>query len=288
MPDKNKDTHIFIAYASNDKEAHDTLLSHLKLLQRKHHVIISSNSGLKKADIVLMLISIDFMVSDEYEAIKKQLEKQPATDIIPVLIRPCDWELDPFMTGFNALPRSGQFVRHSATKNERLAYREIVKEIKKIVGREVEDLLKPKVFTDITNRAKKVVVGKTEGLAKAKTSVIQTPPPKVFISYSWDSEVHKVWVKHLADELFANGIDVVLDQYEMKPGDNMNHFMEHAVADVDKVLLILTENYKKKADRRGGGVGYEYSMINAEWYKKQTDIQMIVSQFSSILLFILI
>ncbi len=95
--------------------------------------------------------------------------------------------------------------------------------------------------------------------------------PKVFISYSWDSDEHKAWVKNLADRLFSKGVNVILDQYEAKSGDNITYFMERAVTDTDKILLILTENYKLKADGRGGGVGYEYSMINAEWYKSQTD-----------------
>ena len=96
------------------------------------------------------------------------------------------------------------------------------------------------------------------------------PAPKIFISYSWDNQNHKGWVRNLADRLFAKGVNVVLDQYEVQSGDNVTYFMERAVADTDKVLLILTENYKLKADGRGGGVGYEYSMINAEWYKNQS------------------
>jgi len=35
--------------------------------------------------------------------------------------------------------------------------------------------------------------------------------PKVFISYSHDSEEHKAWVADLARFLISNGIDVVID-----------------------------------------------------------------------------
>jgi hypothetical protein len=35
--------------------------------------------------------------------------------------------------------------------------------------------------------------------------------PKVFISYSHDSEEHKAWVEDLARFLVSNGIDVVID-----------------------------------------------------------------------------
>lgn len=95
--------------------------------------------------------------------------------------------------------------------------------------------------------------------------------PKVFLSYSWDDSEHKRWVLNLAKALVANGVDVILDQYELQLGRNLTHFMERAVQDADKVILIMTENFKLKAEGRQGGVGYEFSMINAEWYKNQTD-----------------
>ena len=95
--------------------------------------------------------------------------------------------------------------------------------------------------------------------------------PKVFISYSWDNVAHQNWVLELANQLVAKGVDVTLDQYELQLGANLSHFMERAVADADKVLLILTENYKAKAEGRTGGVGYEYSMINSALYKTQTN-----------------
>ncbi len=98
-----------------------------------------------------------------------------------------------------------------------------------------------------------------------------TQAPTVFISYSWDNEAHKAWVLNLAKRLIDNGVDVTLDQFELGLGKNLSHFMERAVADADKVLLILTENYKLKAEGRQGGVGYEYSMINSALYKTQTN-----------------
>ena len=51
----------------------------------------------------------------------------------------------------------------------------------------------------------------------------------------------------------------------------MSYFMEDAVKKADKVILILTENYKAKADSRKGGVGYEYSIINTELYRNQIE-----------------
>lgn len=94
----------------------------------------------------------------------------------------------------------------------------------------------------------------------------------IFISYSWDNEPHKEWVLKLANYLIEEGgCDVTLDQYDLSTGGNMAHFMERGVAEADKVLLILTPNYKVKADGRQGGVGMEYSMISQGMYAMQND-----------------
>lgn len=96
-------------------------------------------------------------------------------------------------------------------------------------------------------------------------------PRKVFISYSWDSPEHKEWVLHLADLLIKAGLDVILDQYELRVGKNLTHFMETSVRNADKVICLFTPNYKLKAEGRNGGVGYEYSMINQNLYKQQVE-----------------
>lgn len=94
----------------------------------------------------------------------------------------------------------------------------------------------------------------------------------IFISYSWDSEEHKQWVLELANYLMKQGgCEVLLDQYDLKAGHNMNHFMESGVERADKVLLIMTPNYKMKADKREGGTGFEYSMISSQLYRMQAN-----------------
>ena len=99
----------------------------------------------------------------------------------------------------------------------------------------------------------------------SSTELIENP--SVFISYSWDNEDHKNWVLNLAKRLRENGIEVILDRYELQGGKNITHFMERALQSADKVLVIFTPNYKLKADKREGGVGYEYSILNNDIYK---------------------
>ncbi|WP_188365651.1 toll/interleukin-1 receptor domain-containing protein [Marinicella pacifica] len=88
--------------------------------------------------------------------------------------------------------------------------------------------------------------------------------PKTFISYAWESDEAKEWVKNLATELRNDGIDARLDQWEVVPGDQMPHFMEKSVRENDFVLIICTPKYKSKSENRIGGVGYEGDIMTAE------------------------
>jgi len=95
---------------------------------------------------------------------------------------------------------------------------------------------------------------------------------KVFISYSWDDSQHMDWVLRLADDLSRSyGIFIILDRYDLSPGKNLAYFMEKAVLQSDKILIILTPNYKQRAESRVSGVGYEFSMISQELFENQSD-----------------
>ncbi len=85
-----------------------------------------------------------------------------------------------------------------------------------------------------------------------------------FISYSWDSDAHKLWVRELATRLRASGVDITLDQWHLVPGDQLPQFMESAVRDSDFVLAVCTPRYKTRSDNRAGGVGYEGDIMTAE------------------------
>ncbi|WP_459556439.1 TIR domain-containing protein [Lacunimicrobium album] len=91
-------------------------------------------------------------------------------------------------------------------------------------------------------------------------------PPKVFISYSWDNNEHKKWIKEFASQLRSDGIDVALDQWDVVPGDQLPHFMENAIRLNSFVLIVCTPNYKKKSDLRQGGVGYEGNIMTGELF----------------------
>lgn len=87
--------------------------------------------------------------------------------------------------------------------------------------------------------------------------------PRVFISYSHESSEHKNWVLGLASNLREKGVDAVLDAWDLKPGDDVARFMEH-LASVDRVVIVCSEHYARKAAEGKGGVGYETMLVTAE------------------------
>ncbi len=88
---------------------------------------------------------------------------------------------------------------------------------------------------------------------------------KVFISYSWAVQDRVI---ELAERLIANGVDVVLDVYDLKEGQDKYAFMEQSVHDpsIDRVLIICDRTYTEKADDRTGGVGDETVIISPDVY----------------------
>lgn len=91
--------------------------------------------------------------------------------------------------------------------------------------------------------------------------------PKAFISYSHDSQDHKKWVLDIATRLRNNGVDAILDQWDLKPGDDLPRFMEQGLIAADRVLMVCTDKYVEKANSGAGGVGYEKMIVTADLLK---------------------
>jgi hypothetical protein len=66
--------------------------------------------------------------------------------------------------------------------------------------------------------------------------------PKIFISYTYDSEDHAKQVGSFCNQLMQDGIDCTLEQYEDVP--------EQGRTKADFVLMICTQNYYNKVNRK--------------------------------------
>src|SRR5262245_40900877 len=84
-----------------------------------------------------------------------------------------------------------------------------------------------------------------------------TDNPKLFVSYSWTTPNHEAWVLKLAIDLVESGVDVIIDKWHLREGQDADKFMEQMVTDpnIKKVILVCDQAYAEKADARKGGVG---------------------------------
>ncbi|WP_114778724.1 SEFIR domain-containing protein [Botryobacter ruber] len=116
------------------------------------------------------------------------------------------------------------------------------------------------------------VVTTTEAATNATTnisadseapSVTKTSPPKVFVTYSWDGPEHEKKVVDFTNFLRKNGFNAELDKklIQEQSAINFGKMMHQAFTDYDKVIIVLSIDYKKKADQFMGGVGNEYTIF---------------------------
>lgn len=94
--------------------------------------------------------------------------------------------------------------------------------------------------------------------------------PRVFISYSQAD--HKEMVLEIVDRLRNDGVDAIVDEYDLELGHDVNLFMERTVNDPEmaKVLLMCDKSYTEKANARKGGAGKEAIIISEEVYNRTT------------------
>ncbi len=85
-------------------------------------------------------------------------------------------------------------------------------------------------------------------MKKTSDDSAEIKTPKVFISYSWTSQQHQERVREWADRLLSDGVDVILDIYDLQEGQDKNAFMEKMVTDpnVTHVLVICDKGYAEK------------------------------------------
>lgn len=102
------------------------------------------------------------------------------------------------------------------------------------------------------------------------TNPEQPEPPVVFVSYSWASDEHIAWITNLARRLRANGVDVHLDRWDVRLGHDLYLFMEQYAEPTARVLVVLSDDYGPKADRRAeqpSGVGTETTIVSPTVYR---------------------
>ena len=126
-----------------------------------------------------------------------------------------------------------------------------------------------------TDEGSAAAVAAGTGSAGAVTQSNNSDVPTAFMSYSWDSPEHKTWVLRLAERLRKDGINVVLDQWDLPIGGDRTYFMENSVRTSNFVLLVCTPTYAQKSNARAGGVGYEATILTGQMAQQITQNKFI-------------
>ncbi len=177
MSETQEPLNLFISYAHEDASLCLRLVKHLSQLRREgvdgwYDRKITAGTEwegeidehLNSADIILLLISPDFLASRYCYDLEMQraleLHEQKRARVVPVILRPCDWAHSPF-SKLNALPRDGKPVVDWKTRDHGFlnvveGLRVVVAELRarKRVPTESTGIAKPEFrqFTEVPSR----------------------------------------------------------------------------------------------------------------------------------------
>jgi len=148
-PEGREPVRIFVSYAHEDDALRDELMTHLSLLVRQGLIApwqdrsirpgddweSAIDENLEAADIILLLVSADFMASDYIDSkeLRRALERHDAGEarVIPVILRPVDWESSPFGR-LQAVPTDAKPVTTWPDRDE--AWADVVKSLRSSVA----------------------------------------------------------------------------------------------------------------------------------------------------------
>ncbi len=85
-------------------------------------------------------------------------------------------------------------------------------------------------------------------------------PISIFISYAYDNEEHKEKVESFTEMLLRMGFDAKMDSMLKAEYPDIDQMMTYGLK-CDKIIIVLSPQYKKKADNSIGGVWKEFKMI---------------------------
>src|SRR2546426_5299820 len=153
---------LFSIYAPEDVSLHEQLERHLSPLKRNGLITLWSvdktlagadrnvefERNLNTAQIILLLLSADFLASEHcHDIMMRALQKHKEDNVcvIPILLRPVDWEDSP-VSALQALPTKGKPV--ISWRNRDDAYLLIAKEIRKIILAQLNPIADHRTITE--------------------------------------------------------------------------------------------------------------------------------------------
>lgn len=147
--ERSRAARIFVSYSHKDERLLSELKTHLSPLLRQNLIEAwddreiragedfseKINENLERADIIILLVSSDFIASDycyerEMARALERHEKKEAR-VVPVIVRDAKWEVIPQLSKLQAVPKNGKPVRNWANKDT--AWKDVSDRVQKMI-----------------------------------------------------------------------------------------------------------------------------------------------------------
>jgi hypothetical protein len=208
---------VFLSYSHTDENYRNELAKHLKILQRQGIIetwhdrcllpgdewASGIDENLRSADIILLLISVDFINSEYCFALEmnEALARHDRGEavVIPVILRPCHWTGLPFGK-LQAATREGKPVEKYPSYDE--AFLEIIQGIE-AVAKNV-----------LTQRNSTYISHSTISSSLENSEIFQSAPPRQNLPRSSNLAIPKIFTDHDKDTFIINAFDYIARFFE--------------------------------------------------------------------------
>ena len=225
---------VFLSYSHADEKMRERLLVHLASLQREgwieawhdRRILPGQEWGqeidrnLRSADVVLLLVSADFIASDYCWDVETMsaLARHEAGEalVVPIILRPSDWHSAPFGK-LQALPRDGKPVTNWGNRDE--------------------------AWTDVARGLRKAL----EDLRARRTQSEPSKPTESGTAFSGEGiqgcliygEKEERQVEIVARELHRRGIRIWFQKWNVIPGEQAAPVFENCLARSETAVLFV-------------------------------------------------
>lgn len=147
--ERGRAARVFVSYSHRDERQLNELKTHLSPLERLKLIetwydrrIVAGedfgekiNENIDSADIILLLVSADFIASDYcyQKEMERALERHAKKEarVVPVIVRDVDWKVIPELSRLTAVPKDGRPVRNWPNKDT--AWRDVSERVRAIL-----------------------------------------------------------------------------------------------------------------------------------------------------------
>ncbi len=233
-----KPVEVFYSYAQADEPLCKELEKHLSLLRQQgiitewhHRKIVAGtewqhaiDTHLMTASVILLLISADYLASDYCYGTEMQraLARHTTGDayVIPVLLRPVDWQDAPF-AHLQCAPGNHQPITSWSNRDE--AFREVARAIREAIE-----------HLGASSHAPQPAPSKSTAVADSASTYYTC-----FISHAPEDQA---FAEKLHADLISHGVPCWFAPEDMRIGDKKRQRVEQAIRDYDKLLLVLSHD----------------------------------------------